>query len=53
MTLLISSPIGLGTKSEAYNVLTLQCLGHVESNTIAIVPLKPLVKLRFNFGIMP
>jgi hypothetical protein len=51
--LLILSLVGLGTKSEAYNVLALGCLGHVEPNTIVIVPFKPLVKLRFGFGIMP
>ncbi len=50
--LLISSPPWFGTKCEAYNVLTLRCLGHVEPNTIMIVPLKLLVKLRFGFDIM-
>jgi hypothetical protein len=32
--------------NETYNVLTLGCLGHVEPNTIVIMPLKPPVKLR-------
>ncbi len=53
MVLLISSLLGLGTKNEAYDVLALGCLGHVEPNTIVIVPFKLLVKLRFGFGIMP
>jgi hypothetical protein len=44
---------GLGTNSEAYNVLTLGCLGHVEPKIIVIMPFKPLMKLRFGFGIMP
>jgi hypothetical protein len=52
-TLLISSPPGLWTNSEAYNVLTLGCLSCVEPNIIVIVPLKPLVKLKFGFCIMP
>jgi hypothetical protein len=52
-TLLISSPLGLGTKNETYNVLALRCLGNVEPNTLVIVQLKPLVKLKFGFGIMP
>jgi hypothetical protein len=51
--LLISSLPILGTKNEAYNVLALWCLSLVEPNTIMIMPLKPLVKLRFGFGIMP
>jgi len=50
---LLLSLQGLGTNSEAYNVLTLGCLGHVEPNIVVIVPFKPLVKLRFGFGIMP
>ncbi len=33
MALLISGPLGLGTKNEAYNVLALRCLGCVEPNT--------------------
>jgi hypothetical protein len=49
----ISSPLGLGTKSETYNILALGCLCHVEPNTIVIMPFKPLMKLRFGFGIMP
>jgi hypothetical protein len=53
MTLLILGPPRLGTKSETYNVLALICLDCVEPNTLVIVPLKPLVKLRFGFGIMP
>jgi len=53
MTLLILGPPRLGTKSETYNFLTLICLDRVEPNTLVIVPLKPLVKLRFGFGIMP
>jgi hypothetical protein len=44
---------GLGTNSEAYNVLTLGGLGRVELNIIVIVPFKPLMKLRFGFGVMP
>jgi hypothetical protein len=52
MLLILGLP-KLGTKNKAYNVLTLGCLGHVEPNTIMIVPLKPLVKLKFGFGIMP
>jgi hypothetical protein len=43
----------LGPNSEAYNVLTLGCLGCVEPNIIVIVPFKPLMKLRFGFNIMP
>ncbi len=53
MASLILSLQGLGTNSEAYNVLTLGCLGRVEPNIVVIVPFKPLVKLRFGFGIMP
>ncbi len=52
-TLLISSPLGLGTKNETSNILALGCLGHVEPNIVMIVPIKPLVKLRFGFDIMP
>ncbi len=52
-TLLTSSPPGLGTNNETYNVLTLRCLGSVEPNTLMIMPLKPLVKLKLGFGIMP
>jgi hypothetical protein len=51
--LFISNPLGLETKSEGYNVLPLGCLSRVEPNTIVIVPLKRLVKLKFGFGIMP
>jgi hypothetical protein len=51
--LFISHPLRLGIKIEAYNVLALGCLGCVEPNTIVIMPLKPLMKLRFGFGIMP
>jgi hypothetical protein len=51
--LLISDPIGLGTKNEAYNVLTLGCLNFVEPYTSVIMPFKPIMKLRFGFGIMP
>jgi hypothetical protein len=36
-----------------YNVLTLGCLGRVELNIVVIVRFKPLVKLKFGFGIMP
>jgi hypothetical protein len=50
--LLISSPLGLRTKNETYNVLALGCLGCVEPNTLMIMPFKPLVKLRFGCGIM-
>ncbi len=53
MALFISSFLGLGTKSEVYNVFALVCLGCVEPNTVAIVPFKPLIKLRFAFGIVP
>ncbi len=42
----------LGTKSETYNILALGCIGHVEPNTVVIVPFKPLAKLKSNFGIM-
>jgi hypothetical protein len=48
--LLLSSSSRLGTKSKTYNVLALGCLSHVEPNVIVIMPLKPLVKLRFDFG---
>jgi hypothetical protein len=51
--LLTSSPPRLGTKSETYNVLPLECLSHVEPNTLVIVPFKPFMKLRLGFGIMP
>jgi hypothetical protein len=51
--LLIFNLPRLGTKNETYNVLTLRCLCLVEPNTIMIVPLKPLMKLRFGFGRMP
>ncbi len=40
-------------KNSSYNVLTLGCLGCVEPNIIMIVPFKPLMQLRFGFGIMP
>jgi hypothetical protein len=53
VALLISGPPGLGIESESYNVLALGCLGCVEPNTIMIVSLKLLMKLRFGFGIMP
>jgi hypothetical protein len=52
-TLLISSPPKLGTKNKTYNVLTLKCLGRTESNTLVIMAFKPLLKLRFGFGIIP
>ncbi len=51
--LFISSFLGLGTRSEVYNVLTLGCLNHVEPNITMIMPFKLLMKLRFGFGIMP
>ncbi len=51
--LLIFGPPKLGTKNETYNVLALRCLSRVEPNTIVIVPLKLLVKLRFGFDLMP
>ncbi len=50
--IIYSGPLGLGIKNEAYNVLTLRCLSCVEPNTLMIMPFKPLVKLRFSFGIM-
>jgi hypothetical protein len=53
VVLLISSLLGLGTKNEAYNALTLRCLNHVKPNTLVIVSFKPLMKLRFGFGIVP
>ncbi len=53
MALFILGLLGLGTKSEVYNVFSLRCLGHVEPNIVVIVPLMPLMKLRFGFGIMP
>ncbi len=53
VALLISKISGLGTKSEVYNVLALRCLGRAKPNILVIVPLKPLVKLKFGFGIMP
>jgi hypothetical protein len=53
VTLLILDPPKLGSKNEVYNVLALGCLGYVEPNRVMIVPVKPLVKLRFGFGIMP
>jgi hypothetical protein len=34
--LFISCPLGLGTKSEIYNV-ALRCLGHVEPSKVLIV----------------
>jgi len=52
-SLFVSNSLGLGTKTQAYNFLALGCLGCVEPNTIMIMPLKLLVKLRFGFGIMP
>jgi len=51
--LLISGPPRLGTNNEAYNVLTLRCLGCLKPYIAVIVPFKLLIKLRFNFGIMP
>ncbi len=53
VVLLISNPPRVGIKSEAYNVLTLRGLSHVKPNSLMIMPLKPLMKLRFGFGIMP
>ncbi len=53
VALLISSPLGLITKNETYNVLALGCLGCVEPNTLMIMSFKLLVKLRFGYGIMP
>ncbi len=53
MTLLMSSPLQLNTKSDVYNVLALGCLGRVEPNIVMIVSFKPLMKLKFGFGIMP
>ncbi len=53
MTLLMSHSTRLRAKSEAYNVLTLGCLSLVKPNIVMIMPLKPLMKLRFGFGIMP
>ncbi len=53
MVLLISSLLRLGTKNETYNVLAIGCICCVEPNIIVIVPFKPLVKLRFGFGMMP
>jgi hypothetical protein len=51
--LLILGLARLRTKNETYNVLTLRCLSHVEPNIVVIMPLKPSMKLRFGFGIMP
>jgi hypothetical protein len=45
MALLILSPLGLGTKSETYNVLALGCLGCVEPNIVMIMSLKLPMKL--------
>ncbi len=53
MTLFISSFLKLGTKNEIHNVLALGCLGRFEPNIIVIMPLKPPMKLKFGFGIMP
>jgi hypothetical protein len=53
ITLLILNLLKLGTNSEAYNVLALGCLGHVEPSMVMIVLIKCLVKLRFGLSIMP
>ncbi len=53
MVLFISSLLGLGTNNEAYKFLTLRCLSHFEFNMVVIVPFKFLMKLRFDFDIMP
>ncbi len=43
----------LKSSNETCSVLVLGCLGCAEPNTIMIVPLKPLVKLIFGFGMIP
>ncbi len=53
MALLMSHFARLRAKSEAYNVLALGCLSLVKPNIVMIMPFKPLMKLRFGFGIMP
>jgi hypothetical protein len=52
-TLLILDPPKLGSNNEVYNVFALGCLGYVEPNNVMIVSVKPLMKLRFGFGIIP
>ncbi len=53
MALLISSFTRLGTRSETCNILVLRCFGHVEPNRVVIMTLKPIMKLGFDFSIMP
>jgi hypothetical protein len=53
VVLFISNPLGLGTKNETYNVLTLRCISCVEPNIVMIVPFKPLVKFRFGCNMVP
>jgi hypothetical protein len=49
MTLLILSPIGLGTRSAACNIFVVRCF---DPNIIMIMTPKLIVKLKFGFGIM-
>ncbi len=43
----------LKTRSEAFNILVLKCLGLVEYGRVMIVTPKPIIKLGFGSGIMP
>jgi hypothetical protein len=43
----------LGTRSEACNILVLECIGCVEPSRVVIMTPKPIAKLKFGLGIMP
>ncbi len=50
VTLFISGPIKLGTRSETCKLVSFGC---VEPNRILIMTPKHIMKLGFGFGIMP
>jgi hypothetical protein len=53
VVLLVSSFIGLRARSEAYNILVLKCLNHIEPNIIVFITPKFIAKLGFGFVILP
>jgi hypothetical protein len=46
-------PIYNYAKKFKYNILVLECLGLVESDSLVIVTHMPITKLGFGLGIMP
>jgi hypothetical protein len=43
--------LNLGTRSEACNILVLECIGCVEPSRVRIIMPKIMAKLRFGFDI--